>query len=264
MSQILWDENGSRLFETGLDRGVLYPAAGGGVPWNGLTSIQENSADASTPYYIDGVKYLDAPTIDDYAATVTGFTYPDAMENALGLLEVGGGFYADNQQSNLFGFSYRTLIGNDLQGLEKGYEIHVVYNVSASLGDRSYETNSSDISMMDLSWEITTMPENLPGYRPSAHIIIDTTRMNRFLVADLEAVLYGDDVNDARLPSLVELAEYTAGWELFTVVDNGDGTWTIDGPAELITWVTPTQFKIEQIEATYLDPDTYVINTNAS
>lgn len=264
MTQITWAKVGERHYEAGVDRGVLYLSDGSGVPWNGLTSVAEEFGETSTPFYLDGVKYLDVPSIEDYTATISAITYPDEFMEYDGVASLGGGLYATDQQSKRFGLSYRTLVGNDVDGLDHGYKIHLVYNLTAEVDTRSYATLTNSTEPMDFAWKVTAVPEPLSEYRPTAHVILDTTRLNHFLVSVLEGILYGDAENNPRLPSLTELRDFVMGWDLFTVTDNGDGTYSITGPDELITMNDATTFTITEISATYLDADTYTVTTTES
>ena len=264
MTQLVWGKIGERAYETGVDRGVLYLSDGTGVPWNGLTSVEENFGESTTPFYLDGVKYVDVPNIEDYEATISALTYPDEFLEYDGVASLGGGLYASDQQSKRFGLSYRTLVGDDAVGLDKGYKIHLVYNLTAEISDRSFNTLTEQTAPMEFSWNVTAVPQYLSEYRPTAHVILDTTRLNHFLVSVLEGILYGDSANNPRLPSLTELRDFVMGWDLFTVTDNGDGTWTATGPDELIVMNDPTTFTISEISSTFLDADTYTITTTES
>lgn len=261
MVQLEWDKIDERRFETGIDRGVLYLEDGRGVSWSGFTSVDENVAETTSPFFLDGVKYLDVPTISDYEATLKAFTYPDEFLEYEGMLSLGGGLYADDQPPKQFSLSYRTLVGDGLRGIEFGYRTHLVWNLIASIDAKSFTTNTNIQNLSDFTWKVSSLPETIPGYRPTAHAYIDSTKIDPFLLADLEAILYGTDEVEARLPSLSELNDFLADWTLFVVTDNGDGTFTIEGPDELMDVDEDGLFEIREINATHITPNAYTIPT---
>lgn len=197
MTKLVWDKVGERVFETGVDRGVLYLPEGGAVPWNGLTGVSENrSGDSSTPYYLDGVKYLDDQPPNDYAATLNAFTYPNEFNLFDGVAELDYGVYIDNQVPLSFNLSYRTRVGNDESGTDYGYKIHVLYNLTASPTDKAYSAIADTTTPSEFSWDITGVPVMIPGYRPSSHVIIDTRKAPNGSLVYLETSLYGTDDTD--------------------------------------------------------------------
>lgn len=196
MSRLVWNPVGQRRYEDGIDRGVLYLADGTGVPWNGLTGVDEDTSGVeTTSYYYDGTKYLETRSPGDFSATLRAFTYPDEFLQFDGYTELNNGVLLGEQPVyDRFGLSYRTRIGNDIDGYDHGYKIHILYNLVATPDTRSYKTLSGgQRSINDLSWKISGVPEDIPGHRPTVHIIIDTTRMNPYLVKDVEDLLYGED-----------------------------------------------------------------------
>lgn len=262
MAQIVWDQVGQRYFETGVDRGVLYLPDGSGVVWNGLTGVEEDLADEiSSPIFIDGVKYYDYQSIPDYKATLRAFTYPDEFQQFEGIQSIGTGLFAGEQPIQTFGLSYRTRVGNDLDGVDHGYRIHLVYNLVAVPSTHSYATIDATEAASEFSWTISGVPEELEGYRPTAHVILDTRYLPPYLVESIEGTLYGDSNSDPYLPPLSELAPMILDWALITITDNGNGTWTAEGPDDLITMLESTIFQITEATATYLDADTYTIET---
>lgn len=209
MTKLLWDQAGERLYEAGLDRGVLYLSTGTGVAWSGLTSVDEDmSGDSSSPAYFDGVKYLDVPSTGDYEATLNAFTYPDEFLDYEGIASLGNGLFVDSQDTKLFGLSYRTLVGNDLDGTDHGYKIHLVYNLTAVPSSQSHETLNEAIDPLLFSWKIAGVPQDAPGYRPTAHVIFDSRYLNAEMFEALEALLYGDADDDPTLPSISELLDF--------------------------------------------------------
>lgn len=259
MVKLLWGQAGDRRYETGLDRGVLYLPNGTVVPWNGLTSVQEKAGVPAEPLYFDGIKYLDDVGGEDYVASLTAFTYPAEFEACGGIGSIGVGLFADDQRPTQFDLSYRTKIGNDIS-LDLGYKIHLVYNLTATPDDRGYATISDSLDAMDLSWDISAVPEPVTNYRPTAHAIIDSTKLNKYLLAEVEDILYGNASTAPRMPSLEELTTMMANWNLITIIDNGDGTWTATGPDEYVYLVGPDDFQIDNANATYSDTDTFTIS----
>lgn len=198
MTKLTWDQIGARLYETGIDHGVLYlPNAQGdynnGVAWNGLTSLNEEFNDTFDAIYFDGVKYLDSANVGDYSAKLSAFTYPDEFLAFEGIASLGNGLFIDDQASKVFGMSYRTLVGNDLDGLSQGYQIHLVYNLTAKPDDLTFQNGSSLPEPLDFTWTIESIPEKASPYRPTAHIILDSRYLNSDILAALEEILYGKD-----------------------------------------------------------------------
>lgn len=196
MARLEWDKTGERLYETGTDRGVLYVASNGtyptGVAWNGLTGVDENPSGAeANAQYADNIKYLELRSAEDFGATVTAYTYPDEFEQCDGSAEPTEGMYIGQQARKMFGMSYRTKIGNDVDGDEHGYYIHLIYGATASPSQRSYKTVNDSPEPIEFSWEVTTTPVNITGYKPVAHIRINSTKADPEKLAVLESVLYG-------------------------------------------------------------------------
>ena len=196
MAKLEWDKTGERLYETGTDRGVLYVASNGtyptGVAWNGLTGVDENPSGAeANAQYADNIKYLELRSAEDFGATVTAYTYPDEFEQCDGSAEPTEGMYIGQQARKMFGMSYRTKIGNDVDGDEHGYYIHLIYGATASPSQRSYKTINDSPEPIEFSWEVTTTPVNITGYKPVAHIRINSTKADPEKLAVLESVLYG-------------------------------------------------------------------------
>lgn len=198
MAKLEWDKTGERLYETGTDRGVLYVAEGTtypeGVAWNGLTGVDESPSGAeANAQYADNIKYLELRSAEEFSATVTAYTYPDEFEQCDGSAEPADGMYIGQQARKRFGLSYRTLIGNDVDGNEHGYILHLIYGATASPSQRSYTTVNDSPEPIEFSWEITTTPVNITGYKPVAHVRINSTKADSEKLAVLESVLYGTD-----------------------------------------------------------------------
>jgi len=262
MAKILWDTTATRLFEIGIDRGVLYLPSGTAVAWNGLRSIQEDTNDRSTSaVFFDGEKYMDAPGFGDYSAKIKAITYPDEFLECEGVNEFDTGMYVDNQNSKTFDMCYRTLVGNDVAGTSLGYRIHILYNLTASPDTSQFDSLSDDFDLTEFGWDVTSRPEFITGYRPTSHVIVDSRYLDPDLLFQLENTLYGTVSTAPSLPSLAALAATIAGFGVIIITDNGDGTWTADAPAEFLTMTDATTFQITGVTATYSDANTYTVST---
>lgn len=199
MAKLTWDDTGKKIYETGVDRGVLYPITMGttydtGVPWNGLTAVNESPSGAeSNPQYADNIKYLDLTSAEEFGFTIEAFTYPVEFEECDGSAQLAEGVTIGQQTRKMFGFSYRTLVGNDTQGTDYGYKIHLVYGCKASPSEKSRSTVNDSPEAITFSWEITTTPVNVNGHKPTSHLVVDTTVAEGTKVTALETKLYGDD-----------------------------------------------------------------------
>lgn len=206
MTKLTWDAAGQRFFEANVDRGVLYTLGNAGVPWNGLTGVdQKSSGGDPTPYYIDGVKYLNVPSAEEYEATLEAFTYPDEFAECDGLYTDPNGLMVDQQYRKQFNLAYRTLVGNDISGVRAGYKLHLICNALAGPSDRNYATINEAINPLVLSWDITTTPIVVPGYRPTSHLIINSTKTNGYLVSLIEDILYGTSTDAPRFPTVDDI-----------------------------------------------------------
>ena len=206
MTALVWDQVGERRYETGVDRGVLYPPSGVAVPWNGLISVNETVTREVKSYYIDGVKFLDHHVPGSYSAKLSAFTYPDEMDELIGTQEfVPGVFVHDQRSPRLFNFSYRTLVGNDVEGMDHGYKIHILYNLLAIPDDVTYNTIGESVEPQAFGWTISGAPSQMFGIRPTSHISLDSRRIDSALLLDLERQLYGTVVTEPSLPGIVEL-----------------------------------------------------------
>lgn len=218
MSKLQWDKTGERLYELGLDRGVFFPMGenskyAAGVAWNGLTAVNERPSGAeSNAIWADNIKYANIISAEDFNATIEAFTYPDEFEACDGAAEIAPGVVIGQQNRKPFGLSYRTLIGNDTEGQEHGYKIHLVYGAQAAPSERNRQTINENPEPGSMSWELSTTPINVPGFKPTAHLTIDSTKTDAAKLAALEEILYGKDGEDGastdpHLPLPEELAE---------------------------------------------------------
>lgn len=205
MTAIAWDAVGERRYQTGIDRGVLYLQDGRAVPWNGLTEVQENISNEVKSYYLDGIKYLDKHIPGAYSAKLRAITYPDELDELMGYREFSPGVFLHDQRHKLFHLSYRTLVGNDLQGTQHGYKIHIVWNVLATQSDYAYKTLSDNQGVDAFEWNLNATPNLMFGIRPTAHISFDSRRMAPADRTMLELMLYGSALFDPNLPNIIDL-----------------------------------------------------------
>lgn len=260
--QITWWEPGSKVYERGVDRGVLYFDDGRVVPWSGLTEVDERIGVGSEPVYFDGIKVSEIPTVDGFSASVLAISYPDQLESAYGQLELRNGIYLGEQAQKSFGFSYRNKLGTELDE-DVGYKIHLVYNVIATPNDKNYTTISDDPSVIEFSWEFVAVPETLHEYASSAHLVLDTSEISPGLLDAIESILYGTDTIPPRLPPLYELIDLINDFENFiTITDNGDGTWSANTDASgVINDLGGDVFEIQHATTQITGPDSYLISS---
>ena len=206
MSRIVWDQTGKRLYETGVDRGVIYPLNINGtyplgVAWNGLSNVTESPSGAeASPVYADNIKYLNLVSAEDFGASIEAYTYPDEFAECDGSAELTPGVMIGQQNRKTFGLCYRSLLGNDVEGTEYGYKLHLVYGALAAPSEKAYQTVNDSPEAIALSWEITTSPVSVAGFKPTAILTIDSTKVDAAKLAALEDILYGKDLVEARLP----------------------------------------------------------------
>ena len=208
MAKIEWDKTGERLYETGVKNGVLYVQEGGqyknGVAWNGLTAVTESPSGAeATPLYADDIKYLNLLSTEEFGATIEAYTYPDEFAACDGSAALVDGVMIGQQARKTFGLCYRTTIGNDTNGNDYGYKLHIIYGALAAPSEKAYATINDSPEAITFSWEVTTTPVNVTGAKPTASSTIDSTKANPEKLAALEDILYGKDGepgNEPRLP----------------------------------------------------------------
>lgn len=208
MAKLVWDKTGDRLYETGVKNGVLYiPTAGvysKGVAWNGLTAVTESPSGAeATALYADDTKYLSLMSTEEFGATIEAYTYPDEFAACDGSAELADGVMIGQQKRSTFGLCYKTTIGNDTDGNDHGYKLHIIYGALAKPSERAYASINDSPEAITFSWEITTTPVNVTGAKPTASIVIDSTKADPSKLAALEDILYGKDgepANEPRLP----------------------------------------------------------------
>ena len=205
MSKIVWDQTGERLYETGVKQGVLYIPASGvyskGVAWNGLTTVTESPSGAeATALYADDIKYLNLMSNEEFGCTIEAYTYPDEFAACDGSASLAEGVSIGQQPRKTFGLCYRTTLGNDTDGNDYGYKLHMVYGCLAAPSEKAFSTINDSPEAITFSWEVSTTPVNVAGHKPTAHLEIDSTKADPVKLAALEKILYGDTDTEARLP----------------------------------------------------------------
>lgn len=210
MTKLVWGSTGQRFYEAGADRGVLFVDSLG-YAWNGLKAVRENpSGGEPRPFYMDGIKYLNLSAAEEFAAQIEAFNAPAEFAACDGTQQPYAGLFITHQPRKSFGLSYRTLVGNDVDNLEHGYKLHIVYNALAKPQNRDNATLNTSPDPMNLSWDIETTPPPISGFRPTAHIVIDSRNTPPVKLEAIEAILYGTDDTAPRLPTIAELLEIFA------------------------------------------------------
>lgn len=208
MARLIWGSPTERFFEAGVDRGVLYLPANPGVVWNGLISVAENpSGGGAQPYYQDGIKYLNLAEAEEFEATLTAFSSPREFGPCDGNVQIQSGLIATQQPRRSFGLSYRTKIGNMFEGADFAYKIHLVYNALAAPANRTNNSLGGSADPSTLSWSITTKPPTLSGFKPTAHLVIDSRYTDPDILLEVEEILYGTEADFPRIPDPDELID---------------------------------------------------------
>lgn len=258
MTRVTWDEVGERKYDAGVDRGVLYPTLEFGVGWSGLIAVNEEDDETSqTVTYFDGEVASNRLTLGSFAATIEAITYPKEFEPFDGYDEPRTG-----QRRRNFGFSYRTMRGTDIS--DEGYLLHLVYNALATPSERNFASIDPSNSVTALSWDISTTPlpflvSPLVSYllRPSAHLVLDSTVVAPGAMAEIELILYGQDLEHPRLPLPAEILDIFEPYAVFRIIDHGDGTFTATGPDDAVYLTAPTEFVLSWPSVVMLSEDTY-------
>ena len=211
MSKLVWDVVGERNYETGVSKGVLYPMVSGaypkGVAWSGLTTVTETASGAeATPLYADNIKYLNLMSVEELGGTIEAYTAPDEFGACDGTAELTTGVSIGQQPRQTFGLAYQTILGNDTENNKHGYKIHLVYGALASPTERSYATVNDSPEAMTMSWEFSTTPVSVTGFQPTSLVVIDSTKVDPDKLAAFEAIIYGSEDQEARLPLPNEVA----------------------------------------------------------
>lgn len=207
MSKLVWDNISEHYYETGVDHGVLFPydsatsKYAAGVAWNGLSAVNESPSGAeATAVYADNIKYLNLMSNEEFGCTIEAYTYPDEFAECDGSASLASGVVISQQPRKMFGFSYRTKIGNDVDGSDHGYKIHLVYGAMAAPSEKSYATINDSPEAITFSWEVSTTPIDFSGFKPTAHVIVDSTKADPSDFTAFETMLYGSQSEDAKLP----------------------------------------------------------------
>lgn len=263
MAELVWDQVGSRRFEAGTSRGVLYPPGAEGVVWNGLIEVAENVGGTPAPFYLDGMKFMDRQIFTDFSAKLRAFTYPDELDRLVGVEEYGTGLNVSGQSARRFGFSWRTEIGDDVDGLDAGYKIHLVYNALATPSSRGSTTTDSNVAPATFEWQIDTIPIRLPGFRPTAHYVVDSTRADEEAMTELGALIYGTPELAPTMPTVDDLLTIFAPGPIPSSVIDEDGGWTITGEDHFFDLTEDdTAFAIRGVKTTYSDENEYTMPTD--
>lgn len=205
MARLIWDEVGQRFFETGVKNGVLYVQDNdgsykNGVVWNGLTAVTESPSGAEeTPLYADDVKYLTLRSAEEFGATVEAYTYPEEFEQCDGSASIANGVTIGQQARRAFGLCYRTSVGNDIQGQNFSYKLHLIYGCTVAPSEKSYSTINDNPEAITFSWELSTVPVPVDGFSPTASLVIDASKVDEGKMQQLEDALFGDESNEAKL-----------------------------------------------------------------
>ena len=217
MAKLVWDESGKRLYETGVEKGVLYVQGENGqyengVAWNGLTAVTESPSGAEpTALYADDIKYLELFSAEEFGATIEAYTYPEEFEACDGSASLGTGVTIGQQDRKAFGLCYRTIVGNDVKGNEHGYKLHLIYGAKAKPSEKAYATVNDSPEAVTFSWEVSTTPVNVAGFKPTASVTIDSTKIEAGKLKAIEDKLYGTENQEPTLIMPDEIKQLIAG-----------------------------------------------------
>lgn len=235
MTRLSWEGTNEKFFETGVDRGVLYVEGKDGVPWIGLVSVSESpSGGDAKEVFLDGLKIVNRSKPEDFKAEIEAYTYPQEFEECEGAQEMANGLRVTQQNRKMFNLCYRTKVGNDIDGIEHAYKLHLVYNALAAPTDKDYESLSDDTDIPTFTWSISTRPVRFEdpffGVKYGAHIVLDSRVVYPWAMEAIENFLYGTDTTLPKFPTPDELLELFIDNALVKVIDNGDGTFSVEGP----------------------------------
>lgn len=231
------------------------------VPWNGLISVDEEGGDGAAEYYIDGRPFLYLPRPSEYKATLTAYTYPDQFAEIMGVSEVADGMYLDSQVGQVFDLCYRTRVGNAIDGVDHGFKMHLVYNATVVPQSKTYESLSDAINPTNFSWAIQAVPVSVEGFRPTAHIIIDTRHMDAKTIADVENLIYGGDDDIPLMPNPQQIFDLLSYGDTITVIANGDGTFDVIGAYENVYMIGPGEFRVDNVDGENYSDGTFRISS---
>jgi hypothetical protein len=265
LTKLTWGNLGERFYEAGTDRGVLY-IDGVGYAWNGLVSVDQSpSGGDPESFYLDGIPYVMASAPEEFKGSIEAYTYPSAFAACDGSEEIAQGLYISQQARKPFGFSYRTLVGNDVDELDHAYKIHIVYEAMAGPAKQRHTTLGDKTDPSTFTWDIVTRALKFEdpafGIKYGAHLTLDSREVYPWAMQAVEEVLYGNDENDPRLPSPSELLALFVDNALLKIFDNGDGTWTAEGPDSIISMLDSTTFQIDWPSAVMIDDVSYKLSS---
>jgi hypothetical protein len=259
---VSWDAADERYYQHGVDRGVIYPKESDPVPWNGITGVDEAGNGSSSVYYLDGKVFLAETDATDYSGKLKAYFWPDAFAECIGMPQVTDGLIIDNQKPKRFSLSYRTLIGSGTRGDMFGYQIHLIYNAMASIGGISRQTINNSPTPMEFVFDLVATPVKLAGFRPSAHYMIDTRRLDPETIAQIESILYGNGSTTAgRMPTPSELYDLlNFGSTIAVTYTVAAGTINFKGKSTNIYMVDDYIYQIDNVNAVDNGDGTYTIS----
>lgn len=258
MTRLSWGDVGARLFEAGVDRGVFYPAIGPGVPWNGLLSVKEsNDENSQSVIYVDGRRYVTQVSLGTFSAELSAITYPLEFEAYDGYDEG-----LSNQLRNSFDLCYRSIVGNDIEDISFGYKLHLVYNALAEPTDATYSSLNKVSEATPFVWALSTTPVVTLGYRPTSHLVIDSTRAYPSSITALEDILYGTTGDQPRMPTMEEVLTLFEEHALFRVIDHGNGFATIIGTDEAVEDIGGDLYHLTWPTVVQIDDDVYNLSSS--
>lgn len=260
MSRLTWGDAGTREYQAGLDRGVVY-IDGAAHAWSGLVSVKTEVKKKVESVFYDGVKVDDIVVHEGFEGEISALTYPDAFEACMGWSETDQvGVFASEQFPERFHLTWRSQIGNDQEALGSDYRIHLLYNATAIAKDIEYETITDETEPLEFEWDITAVAEPVSGLRPACHYILDTRKMDPELVGDLETILYGDETTDPSMPPMRSILTFIEKWDRIIVKDLGNGIFTVTAGDELTinpdgSWI------LTDANATNITADSYDLSS---
>lgn len=262
MAVLTWDEVEDRIYQLGVDRGVLYLQDGTVAVWNGLVNIEESPSSELKSFFLDGVKFLENLSPSDFLGKLQAFTYPDEFDEVNGIARVAPGLAYHDQPPKSFNLSYRTKVGNPLEGEDYGYKIHILYNILATPDTYAFTTLQDSVQPITFGWTLTGTPHKIDKHRPTVHVSIDSRTTPPEILHLVESKLYGTATNPPSLPIITEIGEYFGYRGGLLIIDWGDGTWmAIDESDTYINMLDDTTFQIDGANVTYLDPVTYEVSS---
>lgn len=260
MAKLIWDAVGDRSFRSGLDHGVLYLKDSYGVPWNGLTEIKTSTNNSITSVYYDGIKVNHVVNTGELTGSIKAITYPEEFENVSGSDNLRSGVIFDSQRPETFSIAYRTIEGNDVDGEDASYKIHIIWDMIAQPASHEYKTRSTSVNIETFDWSFMTMPSDIDGFYPSGHVILESKNIDPWLLKDVEDILFGTDDTEPVLPSMTDLVSFMDAWCRVYITVHDDGTWTASSSHPGFIFINEDgTFSLENINAYYLDDGTFVI-----